>query len=167
MGVIAAPAALTEHHQVTGFNCGHDSLNDWLTKRALKNQDSGANRTFVICSQNNVIGYYALASGSVERIDAPGTISRNMPEPIPVAVLARLAIDKKHQGQGLGVALLKDAMQRTAFIANDVGIRAILVHALDDEAKEFYLRYGFVESLTDSLTLFLSCKQLQHYFKQM
>ena len=165
MGIISAPEPLTENHQLADFDCGHDSLNEWLKKRAFKNQDNGASRTFVICSQEKVIGYYALASGSVERLDAPGSISRNMPEPLPVIVLARLAIDIQHQRQRLGSALLKDAVQRTVFIAKDVGVRALLVHALDDEAKEFYLHYGFVESPIDSETLFLSCKQLRHYFK--
>lgn len=167
MEVISPPEPLTENHRRTDFNCGIESLNEWLTKRALKNQDNGASRTFVICSQEKVIGYYALASGSVERSDAPGSISRNMPDSLPVIVLARLAIDVQHQRQRLGSALLKDAMQRTVFIAKDVGIRALLVHELDDKAKEFYLHYGFVESPIDSLTLFLSCKKLRDYFNQM
>ena len=167
MGVISAPAPLNESHRVIEFDCGHDTLNDWLKKRALKNEQNGASRTFVICSQDKVVGYYALASGSVERIDTPGSISRNMPDAIPVVVLARLAIDTQFQGQRLGAALLKEALQRTVFIAKDIGVRALLVHALDDTAKAFYMRYGFIESPIDPLTLFLPCKQLQRYFKEM
>ncbi|MBL1142062.1 MAG: GNAT family N-acetyltransferase [Proteobacteria bacterium] len=161
MGIISCPAALQESHQSHEFDCESNSLNEWLAKRAIKNQDSGASRTFVICSQNKVIGYYTLASGSVERLSSPKSISRNMPESIPVTVLGRLAIDKQFQQQRLGSALLKDAIQRTTLIAKDVGVRALLVHALDDQAKAFYLQYGFIESPIDSLTLFLSCKQFR------
>lgn len=161
MGVVACPSALQESHQFHEFDCGRNTLNEWLIKRAIKNQDSGASRTFVICSQKKVIGYYTLASGSVERLNTPKVISRNMPESIPVTVLGRLAIDKQFQKQRLGSALLKDAIQRTALIAKDIGIRALLVHALDDQAKAFYLQYGFIESPIDCLTLFLSCKQFR------
>ena len=100
MGISAAPAVLVAGHETTAFDCGNTTLNNWLEKRALKNQSSGASRTFVICRDNRVVGYYALASGSVERIISPKSISRNMPEPIPVMVLGRLAIDTRMQGQG-------------------------------------------------------------------
>ncbi len=161
MGIISCPTALQESHQIHGFDCGSNSLNERLAKRAIKNQESGASRTFVICSQHKVVGYYTLASGSVERLSSPKSVSRNMPESIPVTILGRLAIDKQFQHQRLGSALLKDAIQRTALIAKDVGVRALLVHALDDQAKAFYLQYGFIESPIDCLTLFLSCKQFR------
>lgn len=136
-------------------------MNEWLKKRSLKNQSSGGSRSFVICQNDQVIGYYALATGSVERLIAPKAIARNMPEPIPVIVLGRLAVDVKHQGQRLGVALLKDAMLRTLSIAKNVGVRAILVHAISQEAKRFYLEYGFQESPANPMTLLLSIQRLK------
>ena len=165
MGEISSPTPLSDKHDTSQFDCGNDTLNDWLIKRALKNQDSGASRSFVICRENKVIGYYALASGSVERLAAPGTIARNMPDPIPVAVLGRLAVDKKYQHQRLGSALLKDAMLRTLTVAQNVGVRALLVHAISEDAKRFYLNYGFQESLIDPMTLFLSMRQLRALFQ--
>ena len=161
MGVISTPAPLCSDHDTTRFNCGNDTLNDWLIKRALKNQDSGTSRTFVINSNKRVIGYYALASGSVERLAAPGSVARNMPEPVPVVVLGRLAVDVDYQGHRLGAALLKDAMLRTLAVSHEVGIRAMLVHAISDEAKQFYRRYGFQESPIDAMTLMLSIQQLK------
>lgn len=161
MGVAIAPALLTENHQVSGFDCGSGALNDWLKKRALKNQANGASRTFVICRDDQVVGYYALASGSVERIAAPKSIARNMPEPIPVMVLGRLAVDITTQGQRLGSALLKNALLRTLTVAQNVGIRAILVHAISDDAKRFYQEYGFQVSPADTLTLMLPIRHIE------
>ena len=161
MGVSTAPAALTGSHQVSEFDCGNDVLNDWLIKRALKNQNSGASRTFVICQDNHVIGYYALASGSVERMATPKSIARNMPEPIPVMVLGRLAINSNMQGQRLGSALLKDALLRTVSVSKNVGIRAILVHAISEDAKRFYLGYGFQVSPIDPMTLMLPVRHIE------
>ena len=143
MGIITAPTLLVGTHDLAHFDCHNDVLDEWLKKRALKNQDSGASRTFVICQDNAVIGYYAMATGSIERLQATKAIARNMPEPIPVIVLARLAVDARYQGQRLGAALLKDAMLRTVSIAQNVGIRALLVHAISPQAKDFYLSYGF------------------------
>ena len=155
MGVITRPAALTESHNTADFDCGNDVLNDWLIKRALKNQRSHASRCFVICKAGQVVGYYALASGAVERLAATSSIARNMPEPIPVVVLGRLAIDLRVQGQGLGAALLKDALLRTLSVSKDISIRAVLVHAISAEAKAFYLSYGFQVSPIDAMTLML------------
>ena len=161
MGVGTAPAALTGSHEVSQFDCGNDVLDDWLIKRALKNQNSGASRTFVICQDNQVIGYYALASGSVERMATPKSIARNMPEPIPVMVLGRLAIDSNMQGQRLGSALLKDALLRVLSVSKNVGIRAILVHAISEDAKRFYLSYGFQVSPIDPMTLMLPVRHIE------
>jgi predicted GNAT family N-acyltransferase len=143
------------------FDCGNDTLNEWLTRRALKNQNSGASRTFVICQDNQVVGYYALASGSVERMASPKSIARNMPEPIPVMVLGRLAIDTRLQGQRLGSALLKDALLRTLSVSKNVGIRAILVHAISEDARRFYLSYGFLVSPIDTMTLMLPVRHIE------
>ncbi len=161
MGVITAPVLLNSDHDASLFDCGNDTLNEWLKKRALKNQSSGASRSFVICHNNRVIGYYALASGSIERLIAPGAIARNMPEPIPVTVLGRLAVDTQYQGQRLGGALLKDALLRTLSIAQNVGVRAMLVHAISEPAKRFYQDFGFQESPVDPMTLLLSMRYLK------
>ena len=164
MGKITAPTLLTHAHELENFNSGNSTLDDWLIRRALKNQETGASRTFVVCEDNSiVIGYYALATGSIERLSATGNFSRGMPDPIPVIILGRLAIDKKHQGKRLGSALLKDAMLRTLSVANDVGVRGLLVHAISEEAKRFYLQYGFQESPTEPMTLLLSVKNISQH----
>jgi GNAT superfamily N-acetyltransferase len=113
----------------------------------------------VICNGGKVIGYYALTTGSVERDIAPSSVSRGMPEPIPVIALGRLAIDNSYQGKRLGAALLKDAMLRTITISQNVGIRGLLVNTISDEAKQFYLKYGFQESPMEPMTLLLSVKK--------
>jgi predicted N-acetyltransferase YhbS len=161
MGISAPPTALTGSHEVSEFDCGNDALNDWLIKRAMKNQSSGASRTFVICQDNQVVGYYALASGSVERMASPKSIARNMPEPIPVMVLGRLTIDACMQGQRLGSALLKDALLRTLSVSKNVGIRAVLVHAISEDTKRFYLGYGFQVSPIDPMTLMLPIRHIE------
>lgn len=158
---IKAPTPLQADHDLVEFDCGMATLNDWLKKRAMKNQDSGASRTFVICNAGRVIGFYALSSGSVERLSAPKNIARNMPDQVPVIVLGRLAIDLEFQKQKLGAALLKDAMLRTLSISQNIGVRSLLLHAISEDAKRFYLSYGFQESVIDPMTLFLSIKKLQ------
>ncbi len=165
MGKVGGPEPLTQDHQVSQFNCGNDTLNEWLKKRALKNQERGASRTFVISSRRRVMGYYALASGSVERRAVPSAVSRNMPEPIPVTVLGRLAIDVECQGQRLGSALLKDAMLRTVAVSKNIGIRGILVHAISNEAKAFYAQYGFTESPIDPMMLILSVVNMKSHYE--
>lgn len=164
MGALTSPALLHDDHNTQDFNCGIASLNEWLNKRALKNQDIGASKTFVICDPDRVVGYYALATGSVERLLTPGSFSRNMPEPIPVIVLGRLAVELQYQGRRLGAALLKDAMLRTLAVAQNVGVRGLLVHAISDEAKKFYLSYGFQVSPIESMTLLLPITHLKNYF---
>lgn len=163
MGKITSPCLLSDKHNIVNFDCGNSILNEWLQKRALKNQKSGASRTFVITKNNEVIGYYALITGSVERINSPKSIARNMPEPIPVLVLGRLAIDKSQQGNRLGSSLLKDVLLRTCAVSQDVGVRALLVHAISEEAKAFYQYYGFIESPSDPMTLLLSIKHIEQH----
>ena len=160
MGSISSIALLTTENDTSVFSCGVLSLDEWLNKRALKNQNSGASRTFVVCDDDTVIAYYALATGGVERSMAPNAIARNMPEAIPVLVLGRLAIDESYQGQKLGAFLLKDAILRTLSIAHDVGVRALLVHAISEDAKQFYMNYGFKISPIDPMTLMLSVKNM-------
>jgi len=156
--VLSSPILLATDHQLDDFACNVDSLNDWLKKRAHQNQLSGASRTYVVLEGKRVVGYYCLASGALELNDAPTQVRRNMPNPIPVAILGRLAVDKSFQGKGLGVALLQDAVVRTAQAGGILGIRGLLVHALSIEAKAFYEHHGFVASPTQPMTLILSLK---------
>jgi GNAT superfamily N-acetyltransferase len=156
---LSAPEKLQPSHDISNFDCGELELNDWLRRRALPNQQSGASSTYVVLDGTRVVGYYSLAAGSVAREAAPGRVRRNMPEPVPVVVLGRLAIDKNFQGQGLGRALLRDAVLRTLQAANIIGIRAILVHALSDEAKRFYEACGFRPSPINPMTLMVTVSE--------
>lgn len=155
---LSTPTLLTEAHDLDLFQCGNDTLDEWLRRRARANQVSGASRTYVVADDARVVGYYCLASGALAQADAPGAVRRNMPDPIPMAVLGRLAIDRGRQGMGLGVAMLQDAVLRTSQAASILGIRGILVHAISDEAKAFYERYGFKASPNNPMTLVLSLK---------
>jgi len=162
MGEISTPEPITTAHLTEPFSCGIPVLDEWLKRRALKNEVSGASRTFVVCHDRRVIGYYALATGSIRHSDAPGNIRRNMPDPIPVMVLGRLAVDKQWQHAGLGRGLLKDAVLRSLSVSQHAGVRALLVHALSDEAKSFYVHNGFLKSTIDPMTLVLSLKDAAH-----
>lgn len=128
-------------------------MDDWLKRYAFKNEQEGASRTYVACIDRTVIAYYCLAVGGLSRSTVPGKVRRNMPDPIPVMVIGRLAVDRSWQGKGLGRALLRDAILRTVQAADIAGIRAILVHALSDEAKRFYTRCGFYPAPVDPLML--------------
>lgn len=151
------PVPLTDTHQLDGFSCTEPSLEVWLKRTARKNHLSGASRVFVVTDAPGiVVGYYALAAGSVARAFAPGAVRRNMPEPIPVAVVGRLAVHSAHTGRGLGHGLLKDAILRTQRLAEDLGIRALLCHAVDERARAFYLHHGFVVSPIEPLTVMLA-----------
>lgn len=157
---LSAPQLLADPHNVDAFDSGVASLDEWLKRRARTNQLNGASRTYVVVEDGRVVGYYALASGALAAIDAPGPIRRNMPDPIPMAVLGRLAIDHSWQGRGLGAALLQDAVLRTAQAAAIMGMRGVLVHAISEQAKAFYERHGFIASSTHPMTLVLSLKGL-------
>jgi GNAT superfamily N-acetyltransferase len=153
---ITVPGPISDNHDVAGFDCGHGSLNEWLQKRAIKNEKNGASRTFVVCNGNVVIGYYSLAVGAITREEASGKVRRNMPEPVPVMILGRLAVDRQWQGKQIGSGMLKDAILRTLVVAEQAGIRALLVHALSEEAKRFYLQCGFHESPVNDMTLMIT-----------
>jgi GNAT superfamily N-acetyltransferase len=157
---LSAPVPLAEHHDLERFASGSAELDDWLKRRARSNQVTGASRTFVLCEADRVIAYYALASGAVSQRDAPGRIRRNMPEPIPVAILARLAIDRSFQGRGFGRALVRDAGLRLLQAAEIIGIRALLAHAISEEARAFYLALGFSPSPLDPMTVMVSLREL-------
>lgn len=151
---LRAPEPLTDDHQIDAFASGAPTLDAWLKRKARTNQASGASRTYVLCRGRRVVGFYALAAGSVSHDLAPRKLRQNMPDPIPVIVLGRLAIDASEQGNGLGRALLRDAVLRITAAAHEVGIAAILVNALNDRAKAFYLSCGFAETTVEPMTLF-------------
>jgi GNAT superfamily N-acetyltransferase len=153
---LSAPQPLLASHIVSDFDCGEASLDDWLKRRALINQVSGASRTFAVADQDNrVCGYYALAAGAVAHQLATGAVRRNMPDPIPVLILARLAVDRRAQGIKLGAGLLQDAVNRAGSVAQNAGVRALVVHALNHKASAFYEYYGFTVSPIHPLTLML------------
>lgn len=155
-----APEPLEEHHVVEGFQSGESLLDTWLARRAKANQISGASRTFVVSREGRVIAFYALAAGAIASNEAPGRIRRNMPDPIPVFVLGRLAVDRSQQGKGLGSLLLRDAALRTGQAARHGGIAGLLVHAMSEQAKRFYLQWGFVQSPSNPLILLARIKDL-------
>jgi GNAT superfamily N-acetyltransferase len=159
--IVSAPEPLVAHHVVANFDCGVAPLNDWLKKRALRNQVSGASRTFVVYDDGHIVAYYALASSAVALNSASGRLRRNMPDPIPVVVLGRLAVDARFQGQGLGRGLLQDAGKRVLQAADAIGIRGLIVHAIDDNAKAFYQRLGFEVSPLDPMTLMITLADLR------
>ncbi len=154
--VLGPPVPISAHHDSSGLACRHESLSQWLRRRASANVLSGATRTYVVCADGrNVIGYYALAAGSIAIESAPPRLRRNMPDPLPVIVLGRLAVHENWSGRGIGSGLLKDAVLRALQAAEIVGACALLCHAIDDEAKAFYLEHGFVESPTQPQTMML------------
>src|SRR5271155_370230 len=153
---LSTPEKLRAEHDLSDFECGEPALDDWLRRRALQNEQSGASRTYVVCSGLKVVGYYALAVGAVAHAEAIGRVRRNMPDPVPVMIVGRLAVHQNYQGKKIGRALLRDAVWRTLQAAEIAGIRAILVHAISARAREFYEERGFVPSPMDPLTLMIT-----------
>ena len=156
-----APELLNLTHELDSFNSGNEQLDSWLKQRAFKNQQGGASRTYVVCIRQKVIAYYCLASGSVVNATAPSRVRRNMPDPIPVVVIGRLAVDEAWQNQGLGKALVRDAILRIVQAAEIVGIRAVLVHAISEQAKQFYEKLGFTVSPIEPMTLMVSVADIK------
>jgi GNAT superfamily N-acetyltransferase len=152
---ISSPTPISQGHRLETFDCGVPSLNDWLRKQALRNERNGASRTYVSCAGDLAVGYYCLSTGAVVRGASPKPMQRNMPDPIPVVILGRLAVDTRYGGQGLGTALLRDAAMRVLHAADSIGIKAILVHAISEEARRFYLDRGFLSSPIEPMTLCL------------
>jgi GNAT superfamily N-acetyltransferase len=147
---------LSASHRLDEFECGEAVLDDWLKRRALANQATGASRTFVVTDEGGrVCGYYGMAAGAVSHQLATSRVRRNMPDPVPVMVLARLAVDRRTQGLHLGASLLRDAVNRAVAVSQNAGVRALLVHALHERARQFYEHYGFQPSPTHPLTLML------------
>ena len=152
---LSAPVPLAPGHDLAQFDCGNPALNDWLKQRAWKNESRFA-RTYVVCEGASVVGYFCIAAAAVERAASPGKLRRNAPEPIPVAVIGRLAVSKDHAGQGLGADMLADALRRIAAASQTIGIGAVLVQAKDDAARGFYMACAeWLEFPADSRTLFL------------
>lgn len=158
------PRRIDASDQLGRFDCGKEPLNDWLAHRAIKNEGK-ASRTYVVTANagedaGQIVGFYTLAAGYVSHSQSPGWARRNMPNPLPVIVLGRLAVDVRHQGHGIGKALLREALQRALEASESVGVRAVIVHAIDDEAVGFYAGFGFQRFPTDSRTMFLPIKTI-------
>lgn len=160
-GPIGPPELLEPRHVLAGFNSGEPALDEWLMRRSLANQARGASRTYVTCVGDVAVGYYCLAAGAVVRGDAVSGLRRNMPNPVPVLVLGRLAVRSERKGGGIGSGLLKDAMLRTLQAAEIAGVGALLVHALHEEAAEWYLKRGFDRSPTQERTLMLPVPEMR------
>lgn len=158
---LTAPEPLASDHDLDAFESGVGTLDEWLKRRARRNETEGASRTFVVCAGRRVVGYYSLAAGSILHAEATGRVRRNMPDPVPVLLLGRLAIDREWHGKGLGADLLSDAVLRAAGAAEFVGVRAILVHAISDEAKTFYEKHGFRASPVEPMTLMITIEEAQ------
>lgn len=159
-----APVPLAPEHRIDGFDCGKPKLTDWLKAHAFDNEGRSS-RTYVVVANTgpqagDVIGYYTLATGGVTRSEMPRKIRHDLPNPVPVMMLGRLAVDERHQKKGIGPAMLREAMQRTLEISQSAGVRALMVHAIDDEAVTFYLQYGFVLFPANSRTMFLPIETL-------
>ena len=152
---LRAPGPITPGHELTNFASGQPTLDAWLASRARKNERGGGSRTYVVCEKCRIVAYYRLSTGSVAHQDASGNIRLNMPDPIPVMVMGRLAVDNAYQGRGIARALVREATFRTLKVAEISGIRALLVHALDGKAAAFYQHMGFVGSPVDRLVLML------------
>jgi GNAT superfamily N-acetyltransferase len=162
MYALIAPRPIRADDDLSAFECGEPDLDDYLRKRALANHVRGIARCFIIKPRGGpVVGYYALATASVQRNDALSSMKRNAPAEVPVILLARLAVDRKTQGQGVGKVLLRDAIRRTLQVADQVGVRALLVHALHEDARNFYLRFDFEPSPSDDLHLFLNIQDMR------
>ena len=159
---LTAPALLDAAHQVEGFTCTNHPLAQWLKGHARKNHDNRASRVYVVCDGARVVGFYALASGSIALANVPtAKLRQNTPHPMPAVVLGRLAVDVNYQRQGIGSGMLKDAIQRSIRVSMEVGARVLLCHATDESVKAFYQHHGFVESLTDPLTVMLNISKLK------
>lgn len=158
---LSPPVPYLAEHNVTEFSCGETSLDQWIHSNAARNESNDASRTFVICVGSTVVAYYALAAGAIDRSFVPKALQRNIPNPLPVIVLGRLAVDSRYQDCGLGSGLLKDAMIRVAVTSRTIGVKALLVHAISDDARQWCLKRWFQESPLDPMILLLPIAQIR------
>jgi GNAT superfamily N-acetyltransferase len=159
----SAPEPLRPHHSLEGFDCGKPALNDWLLRHAQQAQSSGSAKTFVVAEDDRVAGYFSLTVGQVDTLEAPERLRKGMGQcPVPVVILARLAVDQRYRGRGLGAGMLKDAIRRTLLIAEQAGVRALLTHPIDEDAARFYRRFGFEASPLREQQLLLLLKDARH-----
>lgn len=156
MPTLSAPEPINRSHDLAGFASGEVVLDAWLKRLAIKNEHSGSSRCFVVCSQNKVVAYYTLSAAGIGREFAPKGLQRNRPDPLPVLLLGRLAVDQRYHNMGIGKALLRDAMLRALTVSAEAGVCGMLVHAMSEQAKRFYLSRGFVASPLQPMTLFMT-----------
>ncbi len=163
---LRSPEPLGLQHRFESFDCGKPALNDWLLRHARQAQGSGSAKTFVVADDDRVAGYFSLTVGQVDTLDAPERIRQGMGQyPVPVVILARLAVSQQDQGRGIGFGLLQNAICRTMLIAEQAGIRAMLTHPIDAEAARFYIQFGFVTSPLREQQLLLLLKDARRWVK--
>jgi len=164
---LCGPEPLGLQHRLEGFDCGKPALNDWLLRHARQAQGSGSAKTFVVAEDDGrVVGYFSLTVGQVDTLEAPDRIRKGMGQyPVPVVILARLAVSQQDQGRGIGFGLLQDAIRRTMLIAAQAGIRAMLTHPIDEEATRFYIRFGFIASPLREQQLLLLLKDARRWVR--
>ena len=163
---LTAPQPLAAHHLLEGFDCGKPALSQWLARHARQAQGSGSARTFVVCDGDRIAGYFSLTAGQIDTQQAPARVRQGMGQyPIPVVLLARLAVDAAYQGQGIGAGMLQDAIGRTLGIAQQAGIRALLTHPIDEQADAFYRRFGFEPTPLQERQLILLLKDARRHIR--
>lgn len=163
---LRGPEPLGIQHRLDGFDCGKLALNDWLLRHARQAQGSGSAKTFVVADDDRVAGYFSLTVGQIDTLDAPERIRKGMGQyPLPVVILARLAVSAQDQGRGIGFGLLQDAIRRTMLIAEQAGIRAMLTHPIDEDAARFYTRFGFIASPLREQQLLLLLKDARRWVR--
>lgn len=161
MSPLFAPEPLRDHHHLDGFRCGVDSLDEWLVRRARTNSASSASRVFVVPDDaGTVVAYYSLSTGSVLRDELPQPMRRATPQPVPVLLIGRFAVDGRYQGRGVGRSVLQDALVRCARLSREVGFMAVLVHPVDEKADAFWQRFGFLPAPTQEPMLLLPTAHL-------
>ena len=165
LAALSPPEPLAPNHDLDAFESGVTDLDEWLKRRAGHNEATGGSRTFVVCAGRRVVGYYSLAAGSILHSAATGRVRRNMPNPVPVLLLGRLAVDRTWQQKGLGSDLLADAALRSIGAADSIGVRAILVHAISSAARAFYEKHGFRSSPIDPMTLMITIEEAKRMLR--
>lgn len=163
---LRSPEPLGPQHRVEGFDCGKQALNDWLIRHARQAQGAGSSKTYVAADEDRLVGYFSLTVGQIDTLDAPDRIRKGMGQyPLPVVILARLAVSRNDHGRGIGFGLLQDAIRRTVLIGEQAGVRAMLTHPIDSEAAAFYARFGFIQSPLREQQLLLLLKDAKRWIK--